>query len=319
MQGIELGIFVLRITLRQCVYFAAVAETGVMAQAARHLNVSEPALADAVRKLENLAGFQLLERFHARGVELTPHGRFFLAEVRRLLHAAENVELLAADLARDMAGELRLGCFQTIAPFVLPALIRASREAFPRADLRAQEDHHHRLVAGVVDGSFDLVIIYGMSVLPPDVETGLLVQLQPYAVLPAGHPLAGRSEVTLAELARNPLVLFDLPGSADYFEGLFSRAGLTPHIAFRSQSSESVRSVVGNGLGVSVLVTRPPTNLSYDGAPVASVPLDRSVPALDVLAAWRRDAPVTPLRQHVLDTLKAHILANAPQFGLVVD
>lgn len=309
----------LRITLRQCVYFAAVADMGVMAQAARQLNVSEPALADAIRKLEDLAGIQLLERFHARGVRLTPRGRHFLTAVRRLLHVAQDVELLAAELARDMAGELRLGCFQTIAPFILPALIRASREAFPRGDLRVQEDHHHRLVTGVADGSFDLVIIYGMSVLPPEVESRLLVRLQPYAVLTADHPLAGRREVTLTELAWDPLVLFDLPGSADYFEGLFSRAGLAPSIAFRSQSSESVRSVVANGLGVSVLVMRPPTDLSYDGTKLAAVPLDRSVPALDILAAWRRDAPVTPLRQHTLDTLEAYILANAPAFGLVVD
>ena len=300
-------------------YFAAVAETGVMARAARQLNVSEPALADAIRKLEDLAGIQLLERFHARGVQLTPQGRQFVTAVRRLLHVAEDVELLAAELARDLAGELRLGCFLTIAPFILPALIRACREAFPRADFRANEDHHDRLVAGVLDGSFDLVIIYGMSVLPPEIETQVLVRLQPYAVLPGDHALAGQHEVTLAELACDPLVLFDLPGSADYFEGLYLRAGLAPDIAFRSQSSESVRSVVANGLGVSVLVMRPPTDISYDGVPLASVPLDRSVPPLDIVAAWRRGSPVTPLRQHTLDTLNAYTLANAPAFGLVVD
>jgi DNA-binding transcriptional LysR family regulator len=290
-----------------------------MAQAARALNVSEPALADAIGKLEDVTGLQLLERYHARGVRLTAQGRHFLTAVQRLLRVAEDVELLAADLARDVAGELRLGCFQTIAPFILPALIRASREAFPRADFRAQEDHHHRLVIGVIDGSFDLVVIYGMTVLPPEVEVRALVRLQPYAVLPADHPLARRSEVTLAELAQDPIVLFDLPGSADYFEGLFARAGLAPSIAFRSQSSESVRSVVANGLGVSVLVMRPPTDLSYDGGALASVPLDRSVPGLDILAAWRRDAPVTPLRQHALDTLETYIRANAPDFALVVD
>ncbi len=212
-----------------------------------------------------------------------------------------------------------LGCFQTIAPFILPAIIRASREAFPRADLQATEDHHHRLVTGILDGNFDLVIIYGMSTRPPEVETRALVRLQPYAVLPADHPLAGRAEVTLPELAQDPLVLFDLRGSADYFEGLFARAGLAPRIAFRSQSSESVRSVFANGLGVSVLVMRPPHDLSYDGGALASVPLDHSVPALDILAAGRRDAPVTPLRQHLLDTVEAYILANAPDFGLVVD
>jgi DNA-binding transcriptional LysR family regulator len=112
---------VVRVTLRQCTYFLAVAELGVMAQAARRLGVSEPALADAIRKLERTLGLTLFERFHARGVALTRQGADFLESARRLLEAAEQAERAAAGIARGLGGSLRVGCFRTMAPFVLPA------------------------------------------------------------------------------------------------------------------------------------------------------------------------------------------------------
>ncbi len=66
------------ITIKQCAYFNAVAEQGGIAQASRVLNISQPAVAQAIDKLEHIYGFRLFERHHARGTELTPQGRSFL-------------------------------------------------------------------------------------------------------------------------------------------------------------------------------------------------------------------------------------------------
>lgn len=306
-----------RLTLKQCAYFAAVAETGVMAQAARRLNISEPALADAIGKLEEALGLKLLERFHAKGVRLTQEGGYFLLAARRLLQSAEEAEHAALGLARDVAGSLRLGCFQTIAPFVLPALVNHLRSAHPLIEVQPREDQHDALVDGLAGGTLDFALLYAMGVDRGLLETHSVAALRPYAVLPAGHRLAGRKVVGLVDLAQEPVVLFDLPGSAAYFTGLFARSGLQPMIAFRSQSLESVRSAVGNGLGVSVLVMRPPGQRSYDGRRLAAVPLDRTVPSLEVLVAWRKGTLLTPLRQGFLDSVEGFFTVNASAFGLV--
>ena len=119
-----------KLTLKQCAYFIAVAEQGGIAQASRVLNISQPAVAQALDKLEQLFDFRLFERHHARGTELTPQGRAFLVSARGLLQRAQRTEHDAQAIAANLAGIVRLGCFHSIAPFYLPQIISAYKEAF---------------------------------------------------------------------------------------------------------------------------------------------------------------------------------------------
>ena len=128
-----------RFTLKQLLYFRVVADQGGIAQAARQLNVAQPSIAQALEKLEDLTGLVLLERHHARGVSLTAQGRHFLAQAESLLDHAEQVVREAAALAAEEAGEIRLGCFPTIAAFYLPGLIRSHRKAYAGTRITAEE------------------------------------------------------------------------------------------------------------------------------------------------------------------------------------
>jgi len=96
-----------------------------------------------------------------------------------------------------------------------------------------------------------------------------VADLVPYALLPWGHRLAAGTSLRLAELAREPLVLINLPHSREYFLSLFRHAGVTPVIAYETASLEMVRSLVANGLGVSLLTTRPAHDRSQDGRRLA--------------------------------------------------
>ncbi len=80
-----------RYTLRQCTYFRAVAEQGGIAQASRALNISQPSIAQALDKLEDILGIVLFERHHARGLTLTLQGRLFLQHAVALEEQAEQV------------------------------------------------------------------------------------------------------------------------------------------------------------------------------------------------------------------------------------
>ena len=108
-----------RFTLKQCAYFLCVVEHGGIAQAARALNISQPAVSQALDKLEDMYGFRLLYRHHARGTEVTPEGRAFAAHCRDLLKTAAGVENKASAIAAHLGGTIRFGCFHTIAPFRL--------------------------------------------------------------------------------------------------------------------------------------------------------------------------------------------------------
>jgi DNA-binding transcriptional LysR family regulator len=103
----------------------------------------------------------------------------------------------------------------------------------------------------VISGRFELGLGYELA---PDsrLATSRVFTLPPYVLLPAGHRLAGRSKVTLAQLAGEPLALLDLPQSRDYFLGMFAAAGVRPDIRYRSSSVETVRALPGGRLTESV-------------------------------------------------------------------
>ena len=104
-------------------------------------------------------------------------------------------------------------------------------------------------------------------------ETRISVSLPPFALLPEGHALAGRPSVTPEDLAQYPMVLLDLPMSAEYFLSFFRQRGIAPRIVERTRDVAVMRSLVANGFGYSVANARPLTELSPDGHRLSFVPM----------------------------------------------
>lgn len=277
-----------RFTLRQLLYFRVVADQGGIAQAARQLNVAQPSVAQALEKLEDLTGLVLLERHHARGVSLTAQGRHFLAQAESLLDHAEQVVREAAALAAEEAGEIRLGCFPTIAAFYLPGLIRSHRKAYPGTRITAEETTMDLLASRTRAGSLDLCLTYDIADTLEGLDVHRLLAVAPRVLLPCRHPKARACSVRLSELADEPYVMFDAPGSREYFTGLLDDAGLSPEIAYASQSLEGVRSAVGAGFGFSVAALLPGQNKTYEGNGISVVALKGQIRSLDIVLASRR-------------------------------
>jgi DNA-binding transcriptional LysR family regulator len=294
-----------RFTLKQVAYFVATAERGSVADAARALNISQPSVSLAIAKLETQFGVQLLLRHHAQGVSLTSAGRRLLVEARNLLAYAEELDDQARGLGQAVQGRLDLGCFLTLTPTYLPNLVTRFSAAWPDADLRLHEGHQDALFKGLESGRFDAAILYDVD-LPDDFERRSLAALKPYALLPSGHRFASRRTVSLAQLAPEPMVLLDVAPSRQYFTGLFHQLKLEPTVHALSPSFETVRGMVANGVGYSVLVTRPASDLTYDGRTVACVPIaDDIEPARIVLARLARARPT-----RLLEAFAEHCVAH---------
>jgi DNA-binding transcriptional LysR family regulator len=296
-------------TLRQCAYFLAAAEHGGISQAARVLHISQPAVAQALDKLEELLGFLLFERRHARGVVLTVQGRSFLVQARKLLSEAARTEAAARAIAGHRLGEIRVGFFHTLAPFHLARMVSGYRAIAPDVTLVTAELRQDELIAAVAGGAVDLGLTYDMGPMPDTFEQTVLTELEPYIVLPADHRLAARRSVAMAELAHEPMVLFEGPMSGDYYRGLLREHRIDPPIALASTAMESVRSAVGNGLGFSILVMRSANDLSCDGRRLATVRIKDAVARLPVVLLRRADAPPSPLAdafiRHCRDQFRA--------------
>jgi DNA-binding transcriptional LysR family regulator len=267
-------------TLRQLEYFVAVAETGSVTRAAARCHLSQSAMSAALAELERVLAVQLVMRQHARGIALTAAGSELLHEARRLLSQADDLQLNAAHLGGSVTGRLSVGCFNVLAPYVLPELLSASTAAYPELALDTTEERLDQLVAGLREGRTELAIGYDID-LDPGLETRSLFTVPPHVVLPAGHRLARRRRVRLEMLAEEPLILLDLPHSRDYFARLFSAAGVQPAVAYRTQSADMARALVARGGGYCVLNLRPRSAVSVNGRPYVMVSLDTPLPTAE--------------------------------------
>jgi len=144
-------------TLRQLMYFKALAEQRNFGRAADVVHVSQPALSVQIRELEKSLGAVLVER-QARDVVLTPFGRRILEHAERVLNASQAL----SDAARwrgGLAGQLRLGLIPTIAPYMLPATLEALRSRDISLDVQVQEAKTGRLLAELRAGRLDAAVI----------------------------------------------------------------------------------------------------------------------------------------------------------------
>ncbi|WP_299848483.1 LysR family transcriptional regulator [uncultured Roseovarius sp.] len=273
-----------RFTLRQLEYLVTCIDCRSVAGAAERLNVSQPTISVAITKLEEQLGVQLLLRHPSRGVTATAAAEKVLQSARSLLAHATDLERQTMETGNSVVGKLRLGSFSTLAPTVLPTLIRTLSAEHPGIQLDLREGPQDQIVNALYDGQLDLALLYDIE-LPDDLHTALLAQRKPYVALAADHPLARQKTVALSDLQAEPLILLEVAPSHDYFLGLFQAIGLEPTIAHASPSIELVRGMVGCGLGYSLLVTRPDGDRTYDGNELAIRPLRDEVRSSKVVLA----------------------------------
>ena len=196
-----------------------------------------------------------------------------------------------ASSVEPVGKELRIGCFHTFGPYVLPALI-AAMNAERDVDLKLVEGDHRRVQESLRSGETDLALIYDFD-LGDDFETERLADLQPYALLSAGHRLEAHAAVSLELLADEPMILLDTPPSADYFLSIFTDAGFQPKVRYRTASFEMVCGFGGHGLGFALLATKPASSMSYDGQALTIRPLKDMARQRSVVLARRRDQPMS--------------------------
>lgn len=280
-------------SLRQLAYFVAVAEAGTLAGASATLHVSASALSLALDELERALDAQLTVRRRAHGIRLTPAGQETLRRARRLLREADELADAAGGDPGEVAGTVRVGCYTTLAPGLLPATIGRFTARHPRARVEFVEGSQDVLQRGLLDGELDVAVLYDHR-LDPVLELTPLSSNTPHLVLPRDHRLVrGSAPVALADLADEPMVLLDLPPSSEHALGVCLAAGLSPRIRYRTVHAETARALVGQGLGFTVLAQPEPGGRDE----VAAVPIAEDPAPLPIVMGWSgRVAPTATAR-----------------------
>lgn len=242
-------------TLKQLRYVEAAGRSGSITNAAEILSISQSSITAAIDALEEALGFDLFIRMPAKGIQPTPSGADALSYIRSFLEQSNHLESDLRSIGGQPVGALRLACYVTTAPHVLPLMLRGFVRDHPGVRVDLAEGDMASVVEQLLEGNVDLACTYSNS-LPEQVSFTPLFSAPPYAIVSAEDSLAKKSSVTLAELAERPMIVLDLPFGRDYYTDLFHSRGLRPTIAHSTRSSEIVRALAAGGLGFSILNIR---------------------------------------------------------------
>ena len=301
------------VTLTQLRYFVKAATYSSMTKAADELHIAQSAVSAAISQLEQQIGTQLFIRHRARGLALTAAGEEMLRDTSALLAHLDEVLDSASGHVDQVRGTVRLACFITLTPFVLPRLLSDLGTRHPDLEVDVIETSADAMSTILRNGTAELAITYDLG-LGPTVGTEFLGVAVPYVLLPPDHRLARRRSIRLTELTGEPMVLLDLPDSRDYFESMLTSAGVTPTIRYRSASYETVRGLVARGHGYSILNPLPAHRETYDGGTVAAVSIRDDVQGLPIVLARLQSVRSTARARAVADAARA-IFAEQVQHG----
>lgn len=272
-------------TLNQLRYFSAVAEVGNIKAAASNLHIAQSAVSTAIANLEAQLSIQLFIRNHAKGVELTQAGEQFLLNTRQVLKHLRELGEFGRDLGSSLSGDLVIGCFEFIAPFVLPAPLAEFGTCYPNLRVRVHEDDIEGVQESLLRATVDIGLLYDVN-LSPRLTKKVVANFPPYLILPPNHRLAKRKRIALAELEGDPFIQIGLPHSRDYSETLAQQSGIKFNIAFSTNSFEMVRSLVGHGHGYSILNQRRKPDITYDGCKLAICEIADQPPPIKLVLAY---------------------------------
>jgi LysR family hydrogen peroxide-inducible transcriptional activator len=238
--------------LHQLRYFAAVAEQSSFTRAAERCFVSQPSLSQQIINLEKELGQPLIERL-GRTVRLTETGKAFYERAVKILGAVDEARECVQHETGWKEGTLAIGGILTVAPYLLPDLVRVFRRRLPDASVSVRENFTSAVVHDCLSGELDLGIVAlpiddGRLIVEPLFTEELLL------AMPSGHPLARRRTITLAEVAEQPFVLInELHCLGEQIVSFCRSRDCQPVISCQTAQLLSVQEMVALGLGVSLV------------------------------------------------------------------
>lgn len=279
------------ISLRHIRYFLAAAEVGQISRAAMDLGVSQSAVTAAIKQLEEQVDAKLFNR-HAHGVSLTLEGSRFMRHARNIVASVN--EALRLDSARNVTGTVRVAVTYTVAGYFLPQHLSRFHRSFPGIRIELHEAARPSIEDDLVAGRCDAAVLLTSNIVNHEgLQHETLIQSRRRLWLPTGHPFLAREEVHLADIAPVPYVSLTVDEAAQTAGRYWQAAGYRPSVIFETSSVEAVRSMVANGMGVTILSDMVYRPWSLEGQRIETRAVAEPVPSMDVGLAWARNAEVS--------------------------
>lgn len=289
--------------IRDLSYLVALADFGHFGKAADASCVSQPALSMQIKKLEKYLGIQLLERTN-KSVSLTDNGFVIAERARHILQQVTEIREIAK-LAQDpLAGELRLGIFPTLAPYLLPLLIPALAQAFPKLSFYLIEEKTPVLIEKLQQRKIHAAFL-ALPLNEKQLQTALLFEEEFLLALPNHHQLAKQKFVKQTDLQNKDLLLLE--------EGhcMRNQALAICHLMnasesqrFRATSLETLRHMVTANVGITLM-----PKLACQNDVLTYIPFSDPKPTRSIGLVWKNSSAKQILLQTLAEKIKS-ILAQ---------
>ncbi len=221
-------------------------------RAARHLGVTQPAVTQQIRRLEQAVGLRLFHR-EGRRLALTDAGHTLRTFTGRIFHLVEAAREALEGASALQTGHLRVGASRTAGAYYIAALIDRFKRRYPGVKVSLSVGNSQMIVAGVLDFSLHAGLVAGRPDDPHLVALPL-IRDRMLVVLPPDHRLARKSALSIEDLRGSPLAMRE-PGSTTrhLIEQAFAASGLTVDPSMELESNEAIKSAVADGIVVAIM------------------------------------------------------------------
>jgi len=285
--------------LRHLRYFVAVAEEENVSRAALKLHVSQPGISRQIQDLEDEIGFQLFER-SAKSLKLTAAGKVFLAEAKSVLQHADDAVKKARAVSGGAGGEINVGYAPSLTVQILPQALRTFQEKFPGVRVALHDLSTEEMLAQLGEKKLQVAL----TVLPSaKLLRGLnfeeLARYEMCVAVAPKHPLTKLKFVSLEQISREPLIAYsrkDYPEYHAMLEKLFAPVGRKPKIVGEHDGVTGIVAAVESGHGFALV----PNSIACMAGPrLKLIPLKPALPAIPVVAIWRKDLETELVKQFI--------------------
>lgn len=293
--------------LRQIQYFIEVAKLEHVTEASYALHVAQSAVSRQIFKLEAELGVDLFIR-DGRKVRLTPIGKLFLGHMEQAMQVIEKARQEIEEFLDPQRGTVRIGFPSSLASHLLPMIISAFREQYPKVHFELQHGSYRELIDLVARGSLNLSLIGPVPKEGKHIHGETLFLEKLVVLLPSSHALADQPSIKLSQLRNEQFVLFP-EGYVlrDLILQACSSQGFEPNISFEGDDIDAIRGLVAAGLGITLL---PETALN-DSIPRSAVKLRLEDPqvtrSVGIISPANRELPPTEKLFH--DFVKSYFAA----------
>jgi LysR family cys regulon transcriptional activator len=230
-----------------------------LTEAARSLFTSQPGVSKAILEFEDELSIQIFERHGKRIKGLTKPGKAVAQVVERIMQEIDNLKKVSDEFARRDEGSLVIACTHTQARYVLPKVIPAFRQHFPKVHLSLAEGSPPQLAHMVLSGQADLAVATESLALTPGLETMPCYVWEHSVVVKPDHPLVELSQkkgfaLTLEHLASYPIVTYDKAFSGRLsIDRAFEGQSIRPDVVLEAIDADVIKTYVDVGLGIGII------------------------------------------------------------------